>query len=139
MSSPKFAAMTANLLVRKGEAAPSPLNGSTFRTPERPFAVPAEPRSAPAAQRAPAPWSVPAIETVFAPPPPADPARPRKIIVALSPAQHEILAIAAVKTGKTRPQMMRDALATYLTNLARDVGEGCACLAHGAQGGDMSS
>ena len=133
MSSPKFAAMTATLLVRKGEAAPSPLAAPSlgvlpFWAQEKPQA-----RSAPVGAAGPEMFTAPAIETVFRPPPLPDPLRPRKIIVALSPAQHEVLAIAAAKTGKTRPQMMRDALSAYLTGLAREYGADCACVAQGVQ------
>jgi hypothetical protein len=139
MSSPKFAAMTATLLVRKGEAAPSPLAAPPLRAlpfwaQEKPQARPV-PDGAPAPDGAPMPemFTAPAIESAFRAPPLADPLRPRKIIVALSPVQHDVLAIAAAKTGKTRPQMMRDALSAYLTGLARDYGADCACVAQGVQ------
>ena len=59
---------------------------------------------------------------------PHDPTRPKKLFIALSHREHERLAIAAVKTGLSRHQLVRDALESYFEQLSRDMRDGCACM-----------
>ena len=47
-------------------------------------------------------------------PPPHDPLRPKRLFIALSHREHERIAIAAVKTGLSRHELVRDALESYL-------------------------
>jgi hypothetical protein len=130
----KFAPMTSNLLARKGEAGPSvgpgkanpgwhdwremaPRAGSAFAAlsalPEyvRPVEQPAPAQPAPGH------------------PPGVDSDHPRKIIIKLSQEEHERLAIAAVKKGVTRNQLVRAALDAYADALLQEYGKTCACIA----------
>lgn len=121
MSYARFAPITASLLARKGAAMPSSM------TP--PFL--------------PGPQSVarpPLPELLAVPPvpdsdhdghPPNDPSRPKKLFIAMTHREHERLAIAAVKTGLSRHQLMRDALEMYFEQLSADMGEDCACITGG--------
>jgi hypothetical protein len=59
---------------------------------------------------------------------PHDPSRPKKLFISLSHREHERLAIASVKTGMDRHQLVRDALDAYFEQLSRDMHEGCACM-----------
>jgi hypothetical protein len=59
---------------------------------------------------------------------PHDPSRPKKLFITLSHREHERLAIASVKTGLDRHQLVRDALDAYFEQLSRDMREGCACM-----------
>ena len=61
-------------------------------------------------------------------PPPHDPLRPKRLFIALSHREHERIAIAAVKTGLSRHELVRDALESYLDQLARDMGAECHCI-----------
>jgi hypothetical protein len=115
----KFAPITASLLARKGDAMPSGL-------------VQTKP---------PMPWT--------APPPPLTHERfawsdnhphelphehhdmPRRLFVALSHAEHERLAIAAVKKGITQHQIVHNALDAYFEKLSAEFDEQCACIANG--------
>jgi hypothetical protein len=60
--------------------------------------------------------------------PPHDPSRPKKLFITLSHREHERLAIASVKTGLDRHQLVRDALDAYFEQLSRDMHEGCHCM-----------
>jgi hypothetical protein len=62
---------------------------------------------------------------------PLDPSRVKKLFVPLSHGEHERLAIAAVKTGLSRHQLVRDALEMYFEQLSADMGEDCACITGG--------
>ena len=118
MSQPKFAPITASLLARKGSAAPSMM-------------VSFADLSARAAEPHPGPRSE-------APPVIARAAEPdhdmhahdhaKKLFVSLSHGEYERLAIAAVKTGLSRHQLVRDALESYFEQLVRDMGEECRCV-----------
>jgi hypothetical protein len=59
---------------------------------------------------------------------PHDPSRPKKLFISLSHREHERLAIASVKTGLDRHQLVRDALDAYFEQLSRDLHQGCACM-----------
>jgi hypothetical protein len=124
MSHGRFAPMTASLLARKGGAVPSTIAPRYAASP-----VPAE------MVRPVQPAPVPVAETAMVPQDndhdahlPHDPARPKKLFIALSHREHERLAIAAVKTGLNRHQLVRDALEAYFEQLSRDMREGCACM-----------
>ena len=116
MSQPRFAPITAGLLARKGNAAPTSMTN---------FAP---------VVSAPAPMKP--VEAVVPPPPLPEHATPReheahgkKLFVSLSHPEHERLAIAAVKTGLTRHQLIRDALDLYFEQLSTDLGHDCRCVA----------
>jgi len=117
MSHARFAPITASLLARKGSATPSAM------APHSP---------APAfldAPRVVAPTvAAPAQDNDHEAHPPHDPSRPKKLFISLSHREHERLAIAAVKTGLDRHQLVRDALEAYFEQLSRDMREGCACM-----------
>jgi hypothetical protein len=114
MSQPRFAPITAGLLARKGSAAPSSVTG---------FAA--------AAATAPKPVELPFAESHGHREPDI---HHKKLFVSLSHLEYERLAIAAVKTGLTRHQLIRDALEQYFEQLARDMGHECRCVAGTACG-----
>jgi hypothetical protein len=101
-SSGKFASITAGLLARKGEAQPWP----ALTADEPP----------PVAWR-PAP---------VAPPPLISESKDKSCALRMSPHDYERLGILAVKTGVTRPQLLKQALSEFLAARAEEYG--CACL-----------
>lgn len=106
----RFAAVTADLLARKGEAMPWTNIGpdmDVYRTDARPPVV-----------RAPAP-----------PPPPARTAKDRACAVRMTAQDHERLGILAVKLGSTRQQLLKLALAQFLERQAQ--AHACTCLGRG--------
>jgi hypothetical protein len=113
MSQPRFAPITAGLLARKGSAMPSsitsPIASFTPIAAPPPMPRPAEPP--PVAEMHPEPD-----------------AHHKKLFVSLSHPEHERLAIAAVKTGLTRHQIVRDALDIYFEQLLSDMGHECHCV-----------
>jgi hypothetical protein len=117
MSQARFAPITASLLARKGNAMPSSMMPPAIMPPFVPAVVERAPPR-PAAQPEPE-------HDLDAP---HDPSRPKKLFIALSHREHERLAIAAVKTGLNRHQLVRDALEAYFEQLSRDMQEGCACM-----------
>lgn len=136
MSYAKFAPITAGLLARKGEAAPS------FGT-KRPVAwtsdLPAlrEPeRDIPASFATGSEFA----QIEKASPENAVPAskaggiaeKPRRVVVSLSPCEFERLGIAAVKKGLSRHDLVRDTVNAYLARLAVEMNR-CACLDDGSQ------
>ena len=106
MSSTRFASITSSLLARKGEA--QPWHTGT-----------AEP------EKISLPWRQHVPEAVTAPPPPP-PVKEKSCSVRMSAHDFERLGILAVKTGATRQQLLRDALAEFLASRADDYG--CYCL-----------
>ena len=115
MSSPKFASITASLLARKGEAQPwNSLGNSLGNSLEN---------AAQEAEKVPLAWRTP--RAVAAPPPPP-PAKDKSCAVRMSAHDYERLGILAVKSGVSRQQLLKDALAQFLAGKARDYG--CACL-----------
>ncbi|MBS0273186.1 MAG: hypothetical protein JSR55_02025 [Proteobacteria bacterium] len=118
MSQARFAPITASLLARKGSAMPSAM------APHHPAPVFVEtPR--PVTQAPAAPVQDNSDRDAH---PPHDPSRPKKLFISLSHREHERLAIAAVKTGLDRHQLVRDALEAYFEQLSRDMRDGCACM-----------
>jgi len=123
MSSGKFASVTASLLARKGEGQPW-MQGGGQGGMQGPAA---EPLRMPPAWRNEACSEVRA-ELCVAPaaPPPSPPAKDKSCAVRMSLHDFERLGILAVKTGVTRQQLLKDALAQFLAARAQDFG--CACL-----------
>ncbi len=107
MSSAKFASITSSLLARKGEAQPWGRTGM------------AEP------EKLSLPWREHLPEHLAAPPPPP-PAKEKSCSIRMSAHDFERLGILAIKTGASRQQLLKDALAEFLANRADDYG--CACL-----------
>jgi hypothetical protein len=104
MSSAKFASITSSLLARKGEARPWAQEASMPVSPS---------------------WGSDMRVGVAAPPPPP-PSKERSCSVRMSAHDFERLGILAVKSGGTRQQLLKDALAQFLSAKASDYG--CACL-----------
>jgi hypothetical protein len=102
MSEPRFAAITADLLARKGDARPSADAKQAFFWRTETPAVASQPPHKPG----------------------------HRITVMLSEAEHQALGIAAVKKNVTRHQLVRDALDRHLAALAAEYG-GCACIGQG--------
>ena len=134
MSYAKFAPITANLLARKGEAAPS------FGT-KRPVAwtseLPAmrEPvRDIPASLVTESEFveNITAQHSVVVSRGPAAIEKPRRVVVSMSPCEFERLGIAAVKKGISRHDLVRDTVNVYLARLAVEMNR-CACLDDGSQ------
>jgi hypothetical protein len=123
MSSGKFASVTASLLARKGEGQPW-TQGAAMGAGE-PVRMPlawrqegrSEGRNAPAA---------PAFAEASVGKPPPPPAKDKTCSVRMSPHDFQRLGILAVKTGASRQQLLKDALAQFLAAKADDFG--CACL-----------
>jgi hypothetical protein len=117
----RFAPITASLLARKGSAMPSAM----VPPPVLPVYEPPKPLH----EMAQAPE--PDHEAHAA----NDPSRAKKLFIPLSHAEHERLAIAAVKTGLSRHQLVRDALEMYFEQLSADMGDDCACITGGFAAG----
>ena len=119
MSQPKFTPMTASLLARKGNAMPSAMTA---------FGV------MPKVESPPRVFEQPIHVPPLTPPPMVhshadhDAVHIKKLFVPLTHPEHERLSIAAVKTGLTRHQLVRDALETYFEQLSRDMGHECRCV-----------
>src|SRR5258706_826454 len=118
MDDGKFARMTGNLLVRKGEAEPSSVvpaapngrshsrSGTVVRMSE--LAAPRGVFSKTAMQKA-------AL-------------RPHKIMVELTKEEHETLALVGAKKGFTPHQIIRHALDSYFEWLIDEYGNSCRCI-----------
>ena len=109
MSSTRFAAITASLLARKGDAAPS-------------IVAPAVPPPRPAL--------VPRGNQAFAPelPQTDDTEKLRRVMVRITPEELERLDIAAIKKGTKRHDIVRSALDDYFRKLSASFPHSCACL-----------
>jgi hypothetical protein len=113
--SAKFASITSSLLARKGEAQPW-------------HAGVAEP------EKLSLPWRQHVPRAVAASPPPPPPAKDKSCSIRMSPHDFERLGILAIKTGATRQQLLKDAVAEFLATRADDYG--CACLGNCNNGCD---
>lgn len=133
----KFAPITANLLARKGEAAPAfgtkrslgwTSDLSALREPVRDtppsFATGTEFVHVESA----APQQVIAASKLA-----STPEKPRRVVVSMSPCEFERLGIAAVKKGVSRHDLVRDTVNAYLARLASEMDHRCACLGDGSQ------
>jgi hypothetical protein len=141
MNGGKFAAMTANLLARKGDAAPSALPEMkrvfslgalsapppvhrVFETVEPALTVPPpDMRTVERSAHIPPP-SPPVMRVVEKVREPAHIDKPRRLFVNVTPDEYERLGILGVKRDATRHQLLRAALDAFLKVAARD----CACL-----------
>jgi hypothetical protein len=131
LSYAKFSPITASLLARKGEAAPSlAAKRAVDWTSDAPAVF--EPLREIRAAFATAPES-PHPEHAFANPEPAHIAHKRRIVVSLDPCEFERLGIAAVKKGMGRPDLVRAVMNDYLARLASELNGRCACLRDGSQ------
>ena len=121
----RFAPITASLLARKGSAMPSAM-ASASPAPVMPsFVHVAAELQKPAHPVTPTPDPDHEAHALH------DPSRPKKLFIAFTHTEHERLAIAAVKTGLSRHQLVRDALEMYFEQLSADMGEDCACITGG--------
>jgi predicted transcriptional regulator len=118
MSSTKFASITAGLLARKGEAQPWNHGGNHSGM-----------REAAEGEKLALPWRQYADASSAPPPPPTD--KDRSCSLRLSSHDYERLGILAVKTGASRQQLLKQAVAEFLA--AKAQAYGCACL--GSPGG----
>jgi hypothetical protein len=113
VSSAKFAAITASLLARKGDAAPSVVAPVT--APPRPTLVPRDDDQ----------------------PFPSEPRQPdnadklRRIVISMTQEQRERLDIAAIKKGTNRHDIVRAALDDYFRKLSAEFPHPCACMEGG--------
>lgn len=117
MSSAKFASITAGLLARKGEAMPWTQSGTQEN--EKPAPV----------WRQPPPVVGPRPPRLAAAVPPSVPPKDKSCSIRMSAHDYERLGIVAVKTGVSRPQLLKDALAQFLAAQAKQ--HGCLCLKAG--------
>jgi hypothetical protein len=127
MSGPRFAPMTSALLARKGDAAPSIIERSKPAPRWNDLAPSLAPAPRPVAfPRAAASHASPASRETHEAEHAGD--HSRRIVLTLSPAEHEKLGIAAVKKGVTRNQLVRTALESFLDSLLQEYRGSCACL-----------
>jgi hypothetical protein len=115
MSGAKFASITSSLLARKGEALPWGNAGGNAGS----NTGMAEP------EKLSLPWRRHVNETTVSPPPPP-PVKEKSCSIRMSPHDFERLGILSIKTGATRQQLLKDALAEFLASRADDYG--CYCL-----------
>jgi len=113
VSSAKFAAITASLLARKGDAKPSVV--VPVKTPPRPALVPRDDQPFASAPRQ-----------------PDDPEKPRRIVVPITQVELERLCIAAIKKGTKRHDIVREALSDYFRKLSAELPYPCACMEGGS-------
>jgi hypothetical protein len=109
VSSTKFAAITANLLARKGEAAPSVVV---------PVIALARPTLVARGDRPVASEPTP-LEKVE---------KLRRIVISITQEELERLCIAAIKTGSNRHDIVRSALNDYFRKLSAEFPHPCACM-----------
>ena len=111
MSSAKFAAITASLLARKGDVAPSVVAPVTASP--RPALVPRDDQSFPSEPRQP------------------DNEKLRRIVVSITQEELERLSIAAIKKDTNRHDIVRAALNDYFRKLSAEFPYPCACMEGG--------
>ena len=127
MSGGNFASLTAGLLVRKGEAKPSPMMKSeTFpfaqRVARAPVVAPIPAVATPQSQ----PGELPVAAAM------ADvPGIPRRMFVQLSAKEHETLGLVAVKKGTTPQQLLRKALYQIFAEFIEQCSGSCQCIQSG--------
>jgi hypothetical protein len=139
----KFAPITSSLLVRKGEAAPSPMTPPTSATPPvypRPVGTRLVTVLSEVARRK----SVETVEPryVYVPEEPAavgticetrgDADKPRRIVLNLTAHEYETLGLVAIKKGSSRHLLAQAALDAYFEWLVAEYGEACNCIVGGA-------
>jgi hypothetical protein len=137
--------MTASLLARKGAAAPSfvapakapalwehPVRGSGKAMPEAPLSQVLS-ASAQMFMAIEPVTAEPVLDTRAKTATIPEPDKPRRIMVLVTNNEIERLAIAAIKKGKTRHEIVREALDSYLARLAREFPSPCSCVLNGAK------
>jgi hypothetical protein len=128
VSAGNFASLTAGLLVRKGEAEPSPVMPSSEAFP---FAQ----RVVPAPANAPIPVGrVPQIRRHELPAACTDsdaPPKPRRMFLQLSAQEYEALALVAVKKGTTPQHLLRKLLHDFLVEFVEQCDGSCPCIRSG--------
>jgi hypothetical protein len=113
----KFAAITASLLARKGDAAPSVVAPAMPPpSPPRPALVPRDNQPFPSEPR-----QTDNVEKL------------RRVMVCITPQELERLDIAAIKKGTKRHDIVRSALDDYFRKLAAEFPHPCACLEGGPE------
>ena len=112
MSSAKFAAITASLLARKGDATPSVVVPVT--PVPRPALVPRDEQSIHSEPRQ-----------------PENGEKLRRIVVSITQDELERLGIAAIKKGTNRHDIVRAALNNYFRKLSAEFPHPCACMEGG--------
>jgi predicted transcriptional regulator len=122
MSGAKFASITAGLLARKGEAMPWGQGAAQENEKPMPAWRPPAPPPLVVTPRAPVATLPPAMSL---------PPKEKSCSIRMSVHDYERLGIIAVKTGTSRPQLLKDALAGFLALQARQ--HGCLCLKAGAE------
>ena len=135
MSQRRFASITSNLLVRKGEAAPSPIGAGGAG----PYVWLADSAAKPAGPAVAADEKVAdrfvysPDETSVVPLHPHDHSeKVRRIVLTLTAHEYETLGLVAVKKNSTRHQLAQEAMNAYFEWLTAEYGEVCACIAGGA-------
>ena len=147
MNGGKFASLTAELLVRRGGARPSPgatasiinlpLPHALKPRPERPepadvltAAREKEPREQGAAAEETTPSRTGREASCGKPPPspPRPPTKPRRLMVTLTGEEFETLGHMSVKKGATRHQLLRNAVDEYMALLGEEYGGDCQCI-----------
>lgn len=126
MSGGNFASLTAGLLVRKGEAKPSPM-----MAPESfPFAQRVAPAPVAALPVEPMPQTLQCELPVAAPATDA-PAIPRRMFLQLSAKEYETLGLVAVKKGTTPQHLLRKALYQLFADFIEQCNGSCHCISSG--------
>jgi len=140
MDESKFGRLTADLLVRKGDAEPSDIRRTRKRRHETPqlnvVASNSPPADEPAAYQTADQTTVPGDDTDLLLPygvfehthAQAAPKKQHRIMIVLTEEEHETLGILAVKKGFTRHQVLRKALDGYLEWLVDEYGTSCRCI-----------
>ena len=113
MSSAKFAAITASLLARKGDAVPSIV--APVAASPRPALVPRDDQPIRSEPR-----------------PPDNTDKLRRIAVSITAEELERLRIAAIKKGTNRHDIVRRALEEYFRKLSAEFPYPCTCMEGGA-------
>jgi hypothetical protein len=122
MDDNKFTPITANLLVRKGEAAPSSVTVvASRRRANRPRAAADNVVQMNGLVPPDGIFNKTALEKARQ--------KPHKIMVVLTELEHETLGHIAAKKGLTRHQIVRNALGGYFEWLIDEYGTSCRCIA----------
>jgi hypothetical protein len=113
LSDDNFASLTARVLVRKGEAEPSPVMASSEAFPFAQRVVPG-PVDAPIPARPPRQTKQRELPVLFT----DVPAKPRRMVLQLAANEYEALALVAVKKGTTPQHLVHNALREFLAHAA---------------------
>jgi hypothetical protein len=132
----KFGRLTADLLVRKGDAEPSGIRRARRKNRAAPLSLVAAEQSTEQAGDETAAESDADDDTELLPPydvfehtvTQASPKKQHRIMIVLTDEEHETLGILAVKKGYTRHQVLRKALDGYLEWLVDEYGTRCRCV-----------